>query len=260
MFDSFFLFYEKLITSLKEKNYWYFITRILGLLFVAGCSIAFIYLLLLFFAIYWETIVTVVFSLFVIWAFAKNYIEDKQKEKQKQLELDKAEMEAQRQLQREMERERLSVNYNLLREILFKTLKNVSDALGLKMPQSETDLDSPNHFYETDNFYLYQYIVYRKASLVEPEIMVKVLQDEINNLLANRKISGLGNQTYFMYEGTTQNLIDIFRIDESLAYLTITLVIGSTAYYDFRFEQKRKRLLALDMQTQNTVKDCDFYD
>ena len=248
---------DKFNEYLNSKRYISLVILILSISIILGISVTVLIGILYYIYLYWESLLTLLIWGVLIVAGVKFLREEHLAELQRQKEQEEAKEAAQRAIQDEISKHQVAQNYSLLRKVLFLALHNISDIAGLKNCNGESNLDSPNHFLKMNTFILYQYVVFRTNSAMDTEIIKQLLQEEINRLLENQAIAGLGNQVYYMYGGIMNNFIDVYTIDENLAYLTISLAIASDQYYDFLYQQK-SHALVLANEKRNIPKDGDF--
>lgn len=234
----------------NKKKYWQAILLVASYILLVVLLFFIGYQVLGFVIINFEALVTIVFLYVFLFFAVREYFADKRLAREQQ----EKELQAMREA---IDQKALEANYSIIRKILFRVLKNNADICALKPPVSEKDIDSPNHYLNQGTFYLYQYVAFKKATVLENDIIKSVLQDEINRLLANGHVDGLGNQTVYLFEGRACNYVDLYQITESAGYITISVAIASEDYYRFKTAQDCNRLLIVTNSTGKSH-DKDF--
>ena len=161
-------------------------------------------------------------AFFLAFYYIREHFEEKKRAREEQLELA-------RKLQAEADADTLERNYRLIRNCIFSVIRDMSDVLQLKRPVREGEIDSPNHNVEKLNFILYQYIVYRTASTTDTETIREVLRKEISRRLDAHSFAGI-SQTYYLHEGQAEPIISVYSVEDSNAYLTISVAIADENY------------------------------
>lgn len=244
--------FERTLNHITEywntRKYWHAILLVVSYILVIAVLFFIGYKVLSFVIINWESIVTIVFFYALLFFLIKEHYAEKRGAREQK----KKEQQA---IQESIDKKALEENYTVVRKIIYASLKNTSDLLSIKLPVNEQDLDSPNHCLSQGKFYLYQYVVFKKATILENDLIKSVLQEEINRLLSNGYVSGLGNQTVYLFEGKAYNYIDVYSITDNAGYITLSVAIASEDYYRFKTAQGNSRLFIKPNLSQQHDKD-----
>lgn len=243
--------YNWLVDNYYRKNY-----KILGLFIFLLLTSGFltVYLVCLFISFVsrnFETIVTLLVGIIALIL----YIIEGRKERLKKLQEEQAKELAKRQaIQEKANIKAIEENYKMLSRILFQALTKVSDVLGLKEVATERDLESPVHHISMDDFYLYQFVVYRKNTAMEIGLLQEVLQEEINRIIGTGQVLGLQKMTHYLYNGQFYPCVIIHDISENIGYLQISIAIASDEYLRYRQMQS---LAILNDNTTSMIRPYD---
>lgn len=246
--------YDYIADNWKKKNYGIPILVILSMLILIFCITVVAYFLVSFLVQNMETVATFIVGLTVFILL----IVESQKERLRKLEEEQAREEAKRQaLQEKANIKAIEENYKMLSRILVQVLPKVSDVLGLKEISTERDIESPVHHINMGDFYLYQFIIYRKAITMETKLIGEVLQEEINRLIGTGQVYGLQKMTHYLYNGQFYSVILIDKVEENVGYLTLSLAIASEEYFKYRQMQSLTTLSNMST-TMTRPYDKDF--
>lgn len=240
---------NNIVTYWKNKQYWKSVLIVFSIITTLIVMVLVGYFLIGFIIVNFDALV------FIISAYVFLYFIIREHYAEKRSAREKAQQEQQA-MQEEIDKKALEANYQIVRKIVYSALKNTADLLGLKQPLNEQDLDSPSHVISQGRFYLYQYVIFKKTTMVENDILKSVLQDEINRLLSNGHVSGLGNQTFYMFEGIMRNYIDLYQLTDNTSYVTLSVAIASEEYYKFKSAQYSSSLLIHN--NTGSQRDKDF--
>lgn len=239
----------------KKKKYAISILVVVSILLTI-IGIGFIcYQIISFIAYNLEGIATlVVCSTIIILLFTESRKErlNKKREEQERVLAEK------RAMQEQADIKAIEENYKMLSRILFTALQKVSEVLGLKAVSTESDIENPVHHINMGDFYLYQFVIYRKNKTMEVDLLREVLQDEISRIIGTGQVYGLQKMTHYLYNGQFYPCVIVHHIDENVAYLQLSLAIASEGYFRHKQMQQTQNLATLRDNATIRSYDKDF--
>lgn len=145
--------------------------------------------------------------------------------------------------------------YELAREILFHTLKDISEILGILMPSKYDDLNSHEKTVKKGKIFINRYVVLKRKP-IDPIEVRETVQFRLSQKFYNLDFSGIDQKAY-IYEGNPYPLLMVEAVQEHGNQLHIDLVWVNERYCKLL----NSRLIARQMDRINDnkiIEDKDF--
>lgn len=145
--------------------------------------------------------------------------------------------------------------YELAREILFHTLKDISEILGILMPSKYDDLNSHEKTVRKSKIYINRYVVLKRKP-IDPIEVKETIQFKLSQKFFNLDFPGIDQKSY-IYEGNPYPLLMVEDVQEHGNQLHIDVVWVNERYCKLL----NSRLIARQMERTNEnklIEDKDF--